>query len=244
MLTALKNYATPPSTLARRLSIQSLLFASGDGTFLAGSAVFFTLVVGLSLGRGGHRPHDRGGRELHRRGADGQARRPLRPQADVDPVGGGAGRAVPGVAVHRQLPGVRRARRGDGGRGHPRRHRARRLRHRHPAAGGAGGVARLPLLRAQRRLQHRRLPRRGRDRLRHRGPAVGAAGERGAVPPQQRGDPPAARRHPRRAQLRAAGEARGHPRHPQPQLDRGHVLHRASCGPTRCCCTRSSPCGW
>lgn len=49
MLTTLKNYATPPSTLARRLSVQSLLFASGDGAFLAGSAVFFTLVVGLSL---------------------------------------------------------------------------------------------------------------------------------------------------------------------------------------------------
>jgi MFS family permease len=49
MLTALKNYATPPSPLARRLSVQSLLFASGDGAFLAGSAVFFTLVVGLSL---------------------------------------------------------------------------------------------------------------------------------------------------------------------------------------------------
>lgn len=49
MLTALKNYATPPSLLARRLSVQSLLFASGEGTFLAGSAVFFTVVVGLSL---------------------------------------------------------------------------------------------------------------------------------------------------------------------------------------------------
>lgn len=53
MLTALKNYATPPSTLAGRLSIQSLLFASGDGAFLAGSAVFFTVVVGLSLGEVG-----------------------------------------------------------------------------------------------------------------------------------------------------------------------------------------------
>ena len=53
MLTALKNYATPPSTLAGRLSLQSLIFASGDGTFLAGSAVFFTLVVGLSLGQVG-----------------------------------------------------------------------------------------------------------------------------------------------------------------------------------------------
>lgn len=53
MLTALKAYATPPSPLARRLSIQSLLFASGDGAFLAGSAVFFTVVVGLSLGQVG-----------------------------------------------------------------------------------------------------------------------------------------------------------------------------------------------
>ena len=53
MLTALKRYATPPSALAGRLSLQSLIFASGDGTFLAGSAVFFTLVVGLSLGQVG-----------------------------------------------------------------------------------------------------------------------------------------------------------------------------------------------
>ncbi len=53
MLTALKNYATPPSTLAGRLSAQSLIFASADGAFLAGSAVFFILVVGLSLGEVG-----------------------------------------------------------------------------------------------------------------------------------------------------------------------------------------------
>lgn len=53
MLTALKNYVTPPSTLAGRLSVQSLIFASADGAFLAGSAVFFVLVVGLSLGEVG-----------------------------------------------------------------------------------------------------------------------------------------------------------------------------------------------
>ncbi len=53
MLSALIRYATPPSTLAGRLSVQSLIFASGEGTFLAGSAVFFTLVVGLSLGEVG-----------------------------------------------------------------------------------------------------------------------------------------------------------------------------------------------
>ena len=48
MFTALIAYLTPPSRLAGRLSIQSLLFALGDGTFMAGSAVFFTKVVGLT----------------------------------------------------------------------------------------------------------------------------------------------------------------------------------------------------
>jgi MFS family permease len=38
----------PPSPLAGRLATQSLLFALGDGTFLTGSAVFFTQIVGLS----------------------------------------------------------------------------------------------------------------------------------------------------------------------------------------------------
>ncbi|WP_297621258.1 hypothetical protein [Nocardioides sp.] len=38
----------PPSPLARSLSIQSILFAIGEGTFITGSAVFFTQIVGLS----------------------------------------------------------------------------------------------------------------------------------------------------------------------------------------------------
>jgi MFS family permease len=37
----------PPTPLSRRLSTQSLLFATAEGTFLTGSAVFFTQVVGL-----------------------------------------------------------------------------------------------------------------------------------------------------------------------------------------------------
>src|SRR5687768_16444194 len=53
MLTALRNYATPPSSLAGRLSVQSLLFAAGEGTFLAGSAVYFSVIVGLSLAQVG-----------------------------------------------------------------------------------------------------------------------------------------------------------------------------------------------
>lgn len=44
-----KKQATPPSPLAGRLATQSLLFALGEGTFMAGSAVFFTQVVGLSV---------------------------------------------------------------------------------------------------------------------------------------------------------------------------------------------------
>lgn len=47
MIAALLRAARPPSPLAGRLSRQSLLFALGDGAFLAGSAAFFTQIVGL-----------------------------------------------------------------------------------------------------------------------------------------------------------------------------------------------------
>lgn len=43
----------PPSPLAGRLATQSLLFALGEGTFMTGSAVFFTQVVGLSAAQVG-----------------------------------------------------------------------------------------------------------------------------------------------------------------------------------------------
>jgi MFS family permease len=42
-----------PSALAGRLATQSLLFALGEGTFMTGSAVFFTQVVGLSAAQVG-----------------------------------------------------------------------------------------------------------------------------------------------------------------------------------------------
>lgn len=45
---AVIRHARPPSQLAGRLSVQSLLFALGEGTFMTGSAVFFTQIVGLS----------------------------------------------------------------------------------------------------------------------------------------------------------------------------------------------------
>jgi MFS family permease len=43
----------PPSALAGRLATQSLLFALGEGTFMTGSAVFFTQIVGLSAAQVG-----------------------------------------------------------------------------------------------------------------------------------------------------------------------------------------------
>src|SRR5690349_13208567 len=43
----------PPTSLARRLSLQSILFATGQGMFLTGSAVFFTVIVGLSAAQVG-----------------------------------------------------------------------------------------------------------------------------------------------------------------------------------------------
>lgn len=48
MLASLARRAAPPSPLAGRLSVQSLLFALGDGTFMTGSVVFFTQIVGLT----------------------------------------------------------------------------------------------------------------------------------------------------------------------------------------------------
>src|SRR3546814_938493 len=51
-MSILKNLV-PPSPLAGRLALQSLLFAVGDGTFMTGSAVFFTQVVGLSAAQVG-----------------------------------------------------------------------------------------------------------------------------------------------------------------------------------------------
>ena len=42
-----------PTPLVRRLSVQSVLSAFGDGVFLTGSAVFFTQIVGLSAAQVG-----------------------------------------------------------------------------------------------------------------------------------------------------------------------------------------------
>jgi MFS family permease len=53
MSVAILRHARPPSPLAGRLALQSLLFALGEGAFLTGSAVFFTQIVGLSAAQVG-----------------------------------------------------------------------------------------------------------------------------------------------------------------------------------------------
>jgi MFS family permease len=53
MFAAVFRQTRPPSPLAGRLALQSLLFATGQGTFMTGSAVFFTQIVGLSAAQVG-----------------------------------------------------------------------------------------------------------------------------------------------------------------------------------------------
>src|SRR5213595_3163099 len=53
MFATLGRRMRPPSPLAGRLATQSLLFALGEGTFMTGSAVFFTQIVGLSAAQVG-----------------------------------------------------------------------------------------------------------------------------------------------------------------------------------------------
>lgn len=53
MLRTLTARFRPPSPLSGRLATQSLLFALGEGTFMTGSAVFFTQIVGLSAAQVG-----------------------------------------------------------------------------------------------------------------------------------------------------------------------------------------------
>src|SRR3954471_16782787 len=53
MSASLGRRMRPPSPLAGRLAAQSLLFALGEGTFMTGSAVFFTQIVGLTAAQVG-----------------------------------------------------------------------------------------------------------------------------------------------------------------------------------------------
>ncbi|MDT7536953.1 MAG: hypothetical protein QOI82_538 [Actinomycetota bacterium] len=49
----LLNRVLPANPTARRLSMQSILYAVGEGAFITGSAVFFTRIVGLSAAQVG-----------------------------------------------------------------------------------------------------------------------------------------------------------------------------------------------
>jgi MFS family permease len=50
---AVLGQARPPSPLAGRLAVPSLIWALGEGSFMTGSAVFFTQIVGLSAAQVG-----------------------------------------------------------------------------------------------------------------------------------------------------------------------------------------------
>ena len=101
----------PPTPLARRLSMQSILFAFGEGAFLTGSAVFFTQIVGPQRGPGRPRPDRRRRRVVLLRRAARQARRPDRPEADVGARGGR--RAPRSTLVWPFISGLRDVRRDD-----------------------------------------------------------------------------------------------------------------------------------
>ena len=230
----------PPTPLARRLSVQSVLFAIGEGTFLTGSAVFFTQIVGLTAGQVGL-GLTVGRRCLVRaRRADRQARRPDRAEADVGDRRVPQRRPVRRLAVHRRLRAVPRDDgRARGGR-HGRLRRPRRLHDRRVPARGAGAVAGLHARRAQHRLHARRADRRHRAGLRQRR-------HRPRRPVAHRGDPAGQRR------LRHPAASR--PRSREPAIaggDRAVGAARARCAtaassrstcatacsaPTRCCST-------
>jgi MFS family permease len=53
MFAALRHRMRPPSPLAGRLATQSMLYSVGQGTFMTGSAVFFTKIIGLSAAQVG-----------------------------------------------------------------------------------------------------------------------------------------------------------------------------------------------
>ena len=72
-----------PTSLIRRLSVQSVLSAFGDGVFLTGSAVFFTQIVGPLRRPGRARPDDRRRRDVRGRRTSGQAQRPVRREAGL-----------------------------------------------------------------------------------------------------------------------------------------------------------------
>src|SRR5689334_4558583 len=52
LLAALRN-VVPPTSLERKLTVQSILSAFATGSFLTGTAVFFTHIVGLSAAQVG-----------------------------------------------------------------------------------------------------------------------------------------------------------------------------------------------
>ncbi len=231
----------PPSPLAGRLATQSLLFALGEGTFMTGSAVFFTQIVGLSAAQVGLGLTIAGVAAFVGRPAGGQAGRPLRAEADVGAERRRAGRRCSrsgrsstasrgyvAMAVTMEVVGSL------GGAAHgaytidvlpPRR---------------AGEVAGLHVLRAQRRLHPRLADRRHRAgvRLQHRA----ARRCRGSPPSRSWSTPPRScgcRTPPTTSARRRSARAEAARTRTDAQLRAGWPPPSSSAcsGPTRCCST-------
>ena len=156
----------PPSALAGRLATQSLLFALGEGTFMTGSAVFFTQVVGLSAAQVGLGLTIAGVAAFIAALPAGKLVDRYGPKRMWALSATGQAAPVRGVAVHRRLRRLRRDGGRHGGRRLLRRRRPRRLHDRRAPAARAGEVAGLHVLRAQRRLHPRGAARRHRAGVR------------------------------------------------------------------------------
>ena len=138
VLAAVLRQARPPSPLAGRLAVQSLLFALGEGAFMTGSAVFFTQIVGLSAAQVGLGLTCAGVAAFLAALPMGKLVDRFGPKRMWAVSAERAGGDVRGVALHHRLPGLRRHGRRHGGHRRPRRRRARRVHDRRAAARPSG----------------------------------------------------------------------------------------------------------
>ena len=223
-----------PTPLVRSLAGQSVLSAFGEGAFLTGSAVFFTVIVGLSAQQVGLGLSIAALARFVDVGAARADGRPGRRQADVAGHQRRRGRPVRRVAVPRGLLAVRRDDdRDERRRGRPAQ-RPRRLHDRGLPPRGAGALAGLHAGGPQRRLHPRCAGRRRRaGHGPRRGRPGGAAADGLPARPQRVVGLQAPRRDPRAvAGVRARGGRRARRREAQRPAQPGllpdeHLQRRA-----------------
>ena len=233
----------PPTPLARQLSLQSILFAVGEGTFLTGSAVFFTQIVGLTAVQVGLGLTISGVVAFVLVRADGQAGRPHRAAADVGRLGPRPPRCSSSVcplidgfaefaAMVVALAVVER--RGQ--------RRTRGVHDRRLPARGAGAVDGVHAQRPQHRLHPRRPARRHRPGHRQRdGDPQRAGAHRGHPRPQRLPRSPVSRMPATTSRARRPRSARS-PRRPcATAASSSSASATGCCRPTRSCSTSSIP---